>query len=127
MIRINLIRSAGNSGGFCRLTVEGHAEAAPKGLDIVCAGVSSIVQMLAEWVEEDPSKQLCQKRVELEEGRAMIEVSARVQEMTRVLDWFGLAGEGLEMIAASYPQYVQYSDSVERKDEDDEDLEEETV
>lgn len=124
MIKINLIQSVDNSGGFCRLTVEGHAGAAPKGLDIVCAGVSGIVQMLAEWVKKDPCKQLCQKRVEIEEGRAMIEASARAQEMPRVLDWFGLAGEGLEMIAAAYPEYVQYSDSIKRKDED---LEEETV
>lgn len=120
MIKINLIQSAGSTGGFCRLTVEGHAGAAPEGSDLVCAGVSSIVQMLADWVAEDPGNQLCQKRVELEKGRAMVEASAKAEQMPRVLDWFSLAGEGLAVIADAYPAYVQYNDGTGRKDEADE-------
>ncbi|MBR2315615.1 MAG: ribosomal-processing cysteine protease Prp, partial [Clostridia bacterium] len=38
------------------LTVKGHANYAEYGKDIVCAGVSALVQALIGWIEENYSK-----------------------------------------------------------------------
>lgn len=117
MIKIDLIQSAGPAGGFCRLTAAGHAGAAPKGQDIVCAAVSALVQTLAAWVTEDPGQRLCQKRVELEEGRTTVEASAKGENMKALLERFDLVGEGLALIAEGYPDFVQYNNGTKRKDE----------
>lgn len=116
MIQIELIQSAGPGGGFCRLTAEGHAGTAAKGQDIVCAAVSALVQTLAAWVTEDPGQRLFRKRVELEEGRATVEASAKGENMKALLERFGLVGEGLALIAEHSPESVQYSDGTERKE-----------
>ena len=56
MIEINTTVSASADGGYCRMEVSGHANAAPKGKDLVCASVSTLVQTFAGWVEDQGKK-----------------------------------------------------------------------
>lgn len=117
MIEIRVKQCAGGLGGFCRLAVNGHAEAGPKGKDLVCAAVSAIVEMLAAWVREDPDGSLHQKRVILEDGYALVEATAWEEHLPALTERFGLVEYGLKKIAEQYPEYVTFGNSQgERKE-----------
>lgn len=49
MIRARFFKT---DGGYCGFSISGHAEYASKGRDIVCAGVSSAVQMAVNTITE---------------------------------------------------------------------------
>lgn len=84
-----------------RLTMEGHANYADRGDDIVCAGASSIVYALLGWLEnngQDQEFNCC----EVESGNVRIyceggDRTAAAFEMTAI---------GLMQLADSYPDYV---------------------
>lgn len=84
------------------LSVLGHANYAEYGKDIVCAGVSALVQALIGWLENNSWKAECIS-VDPKEGEVIIsciggEDIAAIFHMTAI---------GLEQIADSYPDYVQ--------------------
>ena len=84
------------------LVVLGHAGYAEYGKDIVCAGVSALVQALIGWIEENYYKAKCIS-VDPKEGEVLIcceggEELAAVFQMTAI---------GLEQLAYSYPDHVQ--------------------
>ena len=84
------------------LTVLGHANYAEYGRDIVCAGVSSLVQALIGWIEENFYKANCIS-VDPTEGEVIISCEggddiAAVFYMTYI---------GLSQIAYCYPDHVQ--------------------
>ena len=87
------------------LKIEGHAGAAPYGYDIVCAGVSALVQTFkaaAEQLTDDTVK----TAVEPETGQILgFDWGNEPTEKTRTLVdalWIGLA-----MIEREYPEYVK--------------------
>ncbi len=86
------------------LEIEGHAGAAPHGYDIVCAGVSALVQTFkaaAEQLTDDRVK----TAVAPETGQILgFEWGGEPSEKLRTLVdalWIGLA-----MIEREYPEYV---------------------
>ena len=84
------------------LVVLGHAGYAEYGKDIVCAGVSALVQALIGWIEENYYKAKCIS-VDPKEGEVLIcceggEELAAVYHMTAI---------GLEQLADCYPDHVQ--------------------
>jgi uncharacterized protein YsxB (DUF464 family) len=84
------------------LNVYGHANYSEKGTDIVCAGVSAIVQALIGWIENNP---YCAERVSIDDrqGEVLIECNGG-EEVTAV---FYMTAIGLEQIANTYPDNVQ--------------------
>lgn len=84
------------------LSVSGHANYAEYGKDIVCAGVSSLVQALIGWIEENSWKAEC-LTVDPKAGEVVISCEGG-NEVAAV---FYMASIGLEQIADSYPDYVQ--------------------
>lgn len=84
------------------LSVLGHANYAEYGKDIVCAGVSAIVQALIGWIEENSWKVDCIS-VDPKEGEVII--SCEGGEDTAAV--FYMASIGLEQIANTYPDHVQ--------------------
>lgn len=84
------------------LTVSGHANYAECGKDIVCAGVSSIVQALIAWIEENYYKANCIS-VSPKEGEVIISCEGG-EDIAAV---FHMASIGLGQIADSYPDHVQ--------------------
>lgn len=84
------------------LTVCGHANYSEKGTDIVCAGVSAIVQALIGWIENNP----CETEyisVDDTSGEVLIECSGS-EEVSAV---FYMVAIGIEQIANTYPDHVQ--------------------
>ena len=84
------------------LTVTGHANYAEYGKDIVCAGISSIVQALIGWIEENYYKANCIS-VDPKEGEVIISCEGGGD----IAAVFHMASIGLEQISDSYPSHMQ--------------------
>lgn len=87
-------------GNIHTLTVIGHANYSEYGKDIVCAGVSALVQALVGWIEENSWKVECIS-VDLKEGIISCEGGEDIAAV------FNMTTLGLGKIANSYPDYVQ--------------------
>lgn len=84
------------------LTVLGHANYDEYGKDIVCAGISSIVQALIGWLEENYYKANCIS-VNPKEGEVIVSCEGG-EDVAAV---FQMASIGLEQIADCYPAHMQ--------------------
>ena len=84
------------------LSVSGHANYAEYGKDIVCAGVSALVQALMGWCEENYDKVSCMS-VDKESGEVIISCIDE-EDVSAV---FYMTAIGLEQLANSYPYHVQ--------------------
>lgn len=84
------------------LTLFGHANYAEYGKDIVCAGVSALVQALIGWLEENYYKAKCIS-LDPKEGEVIICCEGGV-ELAAV---YHMTAIGLEQLANCYPDHVQ--------------------
>lgn len=84
------------------LTLLGHANYEEYGKDIVCAGISALVQALIGWLEENYYKASFVS-VDSKEGEVIISCEGG-EELAAV---FHMASIGLEQIADSYPDHMQ--------------------
>jgi uncharacterized protein YsxB (DUF464 family) len=95
------------------VTIKGHADYAEKGLDIVCAAISSRATTLAEFVaimydggmlEEKP-------KIRLNDGDALIECKPTKEALHYITNIFTYDRMGFEIIANTYPEYVKLNES----------------
>ena len=100
MIKIRY--SKGENLAYHHLLIRGHAQAAPSGHDIVCAGVSAIAFALLAYLEQNAEHDTYPP--EIEPGTMDIFV---VQDDEGIRAAFEMAILGLEQIANHYPQYVE--------------------
>lgn len=84
------------------LVLLGHAGFAEYGKDIVCAGISALVQALIGWIEESYYKAKCIS-IDPKDGEVIICCDGG-EDLAAV---FHMASIGLEQIADSYPDHVQ--------------------
>lgn len=87
--------------GTHTLTVLGHANYAEYGKDIVCAGVSAIVQALIGWCEENYETVTC---ISIDSQAGEVIISCEGGEVATA---FKVATIGLEQLAYSYPDHVE--------------------
>ena len=85
-------------GDMMFLRAEGHAEYAPKGQDIVCAAVSTLMQTLAYSLDSGT--------VTCADDRNLMVVQAK--QGTDSLAKFELVTDGLILLADAYPEHVRY-------------------
>ena len=83
------------------MSVIGHAGYAEKGADIVCAGVSALVQALIGWIENNPCEIEC---ISIDENVGEVIVSCSGGEDVSAV--FCMTAIGLVQIAYTYPDYV---------------------
>lgn len=84
------------------LTVLGHANYAEYGKDIVCAGVSSLVQALIGWIEENDCKA---EFISVDEKGGEVVISC--DGGAEIAAVFEVTAIGLGQIAYSYPDHIQ--------------------
>jgi uncharacterized protein YsxB (DUF464 family) len=79
------------------VTIEGHAQYAPHGKDIVCSAVSTLVQTLIQSIED-----LCTDEISyhLQPGRVTIKHDTLTHDAQVLFDAFMI---GVYMIANRYP------------------------
>lgn len=83
------------------ITVTGHAGYAPHGQDIVCAGVSTLVQTLITSIEDLTEDKI---KYRISPGRVDIEYGNLSEKSQTLADSFFL---GISMIAGEFPDYVR--------------------
>ncbi len=103
MISAVLVRSGGKWHGF---TVKGHSGSAPKGKDIICAAVSSIVQTALIGLDEVAG---VKNSYEISDGFVKCELPAGLDEeafykASVILDVMSL---GIKSIAEQYSDFVR--------------------
>lgn len=83
------------------ITVSGHAGYAPRGQDIVCAGISTLTQSLVKSIED-----LTEDRIEyvVSPGRADIHYGNLSEKSRTLVDSFFI---GVSQIADEYPENVR--------------------
>ena len=85
-----------------RITVTGHAGYAPPGQDIICAGVTALVQTLALALERsEPEEDVF---IHIEPGMAIFECD-RLTDAGKINAGSFLIG--MNWLAETYPDYVQ--------------------
>lgn len=95
---MKLIEASVRRGG---ITVKGHANYAVSGSDIVCAGVTALVQTLIKSIED-----LTDDKIEYEifPGRVDIKYGNLSEKSRALVDSFFI---GICMIAEEFPEYVR--------------------
>lgn len=94
------------AAGILSLHVSGHAGAAPKGEDLVCAAASILTSTVAQammmtkvWLQEEPV-------ITLQDGDGEIYVKPTEDKYPFVFHTFTVALIGFQLLAEKYPQYV---------------------
>lgn len=120
MIRIRVTRR----GDGLELQAVGHAGYAPRGQDVVCAGVSALLYGFVAYLEALSSVATAEGHVcgretlswEATEGDGELRVRTR-GEASRVLEGFSAVEAGIRLIAGAYPHLVALEDPITEEGE----------
>lgn len=95
--------------GTLSMTLQGHAGAAKKGEDLVCAGATTLAYTLGQAVQEMYQMGLLRRkpRVCLQEGWAEILATPRATALAEGLMAFWTVQAGAAVLGKSFPEYVQ--------------------
>jgi uncharacterized protein YsxB (DUF464 family) len=89
------------------LTIEGHANQAEYGKDIVCASASMLVCTLAQYTFDRTGERLSSE-IKLDSGDAKIYCKCHTMEMfAKMSQIYCFVFLGCEMLAESHPDFVQ--------------------
>ena len=91
-------------GNVHELSVEGHAEYAEHGKDIVCAGVSALTQALLGWIDDHSGCVTDLEGPAVQRGHFWM----RCKGNKTVTIAFQVAVTGFKQIANAYPGHVEF-------------------
>lgn len=83
------------------IKIRGHAGYAPRGQDIVCAGVTALTQTLVESIDGLTGNEI---KYDMSPGRVDIEIKDPDEDAQLLMDSFFV---GVEMIADEFPEYIR--------------------
>ena len=91
-----------------RLEIRGHADTAPRGEDLICAGVSALALTAGKSAQLLHSRGLLTRRplVRLESGNALVIATARSGCECEALMAFWTVQVGIHALAQLYPDHV---------------------
>lgn len=87
------------------IKVRGHAGYAPRGQDVVCAGVTALTQTLVESIEGLTGNEI---KYDMSPGRVDIKIKDPDEDAQLLMDSFLV---GIDMIADEFPEYVRVEES----------------
>ena len=95
--------------GTIHMTLKGHAQAAPKGEDLVCSAATMLAYTVAQAVQFlFEQGQLKKKpKILLKDGSATIIATPTEEGYAPVLHTFWVAQCGIHVLAHNYPQNVK--------------------
>ena len=94
--------------GSIHMKVNGHANAAPYGEDLICASASMLVYTVAQamtfyheqgFLKEKP-------KIKIREGKATVHALPKEDYYAETLHTFWVAQCGAHVLAKNYPEYV---------------------
>ena len=94
------------------LSVTGHANAAEKGKDIVCASMSILCQTLLAKLIRCKNAGFISLEYESKDGSMWLHMKMYTV-MTAILEWFDFTMDGIKMLAEEYPQYIKLKEEKE--------------
>lgn len=97
------------AGGSIMLQLQGHAGAAPKGKDLICAAASMLAYTLAqtmEFMQEEGGLQV-KPTIRLEEGDVLILAKPKPDRYAEALHAFFVTQAGYHLLEHNYPQNVK--------------------
>lgn len=97
------------TGNTLSLRLEGHAEYAEHGRDIVCASCSILAYTVAQFVMEAENKGdlASPPQIDLESGNTIISCEPTEAVLRGMRDIYAFAKIGYALLAHNYPQYVR--------------------
>lgn len=92
-----------------RVIMEGHAQSAPIGQDLVCASASMLIQTLAAFVNNmKAARQVKCPIIKLSDGHAFIDCKAPERYKSSVTLVFDAICAGFDLLAHDYPENISY-------------------
>ena len=97
------------SHGSIHMKLQGHANAAPKGEDLVCASATMLAYTVAQAVKFLHEQGMLKKepKISLREGSATIIATPTEEGYAPVLHTFWVAQCGIHVLQHNYPQNVK--------------------
>lgn len=92
--------------GLLRMSVQGHAGAAPRGRDLICGAVTTLVYTLAQALSWQRPQLQSPPEIRIREGAAMIEALPKPEGRAEVMHTFWVVQTGLRMLANNYPKCI---------------------
>lgn len=91
------------------LKIDGHAGAAPKGEDTVCASISMLGYTFAKYIYDMKLKKRLKKEpvIELEDGSFYISARVRADDFAEALHALFVIQTGFVLLENKYPEYVR--------------------
>lgn len=94
---------------YYRLTIEGHAQSAEKGHDLVCASATILAYTLAQFVKNmKDAGQVRYPTLELKDGYTLIDCNPPNRISNSVKLAFDTVCAGFELLARDYPDNISY-------------------
>ncbi len=94
---------------YNRVSVHGHAQAAPKGEDLVCSAASILVHTLSANVTQMEKAGIAARTVaDIQDGYATISCRALMGHESTVSSIFQAVCVGFEILADKFPEYISY-------------------
>ena len=104
MIKVTYTRK-----GYCRVQIEGHAQSAEPGHDLICAAASMLAYTLAVNVNSlKAAGHVKNTTVRLENGDSDIRCTPKVHFKSVICVVFDSICAGFELLSKQYPQNISY-------------------
>lgn len=96
-----------NHGALC-LKVEGHANAGPKGEDVVCAGASVLAATLADVVTimDSHGEMETEPKISMSNGYAFVKAKPKPENKGKLLMVYSVIATGMSAVARNYPEHL---------------------
>ena len=107
MITARFYQKPGN--GSIHMTIKGHAEAAPKGEDLVCASATMLAYTVAQAVQfmNEQGKLKKKPKIRITDGEAVVIATPTEEAYAEALHTFWVAQCGIHVLSHNYPQNVK--------------------
>ena len=105
MIRVKFYEKDGAVG----MVIKGHAGAAPKGEDLVCASATMLAYTVAQVMKtmESHGRLLKKPRIKIRSGRAEVIATPTEEAYRETMHTFWVAKCGMEVLAHNYPANIK--------------------
>ena len=94
------------------LQIDGHANSAEYGKDLVCCAVSILAESLSRYLDrKEEAGELRYLVNEIAEGRVYISADPCRWDLKETVGAFEVIREGLKAIAEEYPEYIKMEEA----------------
>jgi uncharacterized protein YsxB (DUF464 family) len=96
-------------GKTLKMSVRGHANAAKKGEDLICAGASMLAFTAAQDVRDMADAGRLEEKpvINLQDGRTILELTPKEDAFAEALHTLFIVQKGFVVLAANNPKYVR--------------------